>query len=216
MKTSMLMLKRSPLTVPQMERMRLPESVWRAKIEKVPESCRHEVSEILRRIPKFFEIGPGIWIDGDTGAGKSSVAALIGMEGCAWGGVVYYTTLWELREGIRARRMFDEEQSLLDRCMNVELLILDDVTAIPMKDAWFGESDLTSLLSFRLSKLRPTILVSSLPERLIEKEMPFLAEIRSTKMMHFHVRGPDRSEEELKARRAELIRPKKPETTKKK
>ena len=111
---SMIDFRRS-LGVPDFARMNLPEQFWRAKVHNVPESVRKSVAKYLLNTPSMVEDGIGLLVVGQKGVGKTGIAALVAKESRARGYTVFFTSVWEMREMIRAKARFDDEMSMVDR-----------------------------------------------------------------------------------------------------
>lgn len=202
------MVARRRLVPADFERMNLPEELWTTKIQGVPESVRSTVENYLVRIDEMVDNGAGLLLFGPKGVGKTSIAALIAKEARAAGKTVYFTTLWELRESVRARFMFDETLSILDRCREVDVLVLDgfkEEDADP-KEYHFGMRSIEELLSTRGVWKKVTVLTTALREEDIGRKTPRLAEAIQGHLVPIEVKGPNQALERQK-KLAEVVQP---------
>ena len=114
---------RRPLGIPDFERMNLPQAYWRAKVQNVAEEVRPLVARYLLKMDQMVENGVGMIVLGEPGVGKTGIAALVAKEARSRGYVVMFTSVWELRELIRAKVRFDDELSMMQRAADVPVLI---------------------------------------------------------------------------------------------
>jgi len=152
--------------------MNLPKEFWRAKVQQVSASVQPAVERYLLRIREMVAKGAGLLICGDSGVGKTSVAALIAKESRARGYVTFFVGIWELREAIRSRVMFDDGVSILDRCREVDVLILDGLREDDAKELYLGERTLEELISYRKARHRVTIVTTCMSMRDISAALP--------------------------------------------
>jgi DNA replication protein DnaC len=193
---------RRALSPPDFERMNLPREFWRAKVSGVQEGVRHTVERYLLRIREMREKGIGLLIHGDSGVGKTSIAALVAKEGRARGFTVLFTGVWELREMMRSRVMFEEGTSIQDRCREVDILVLDALGPEDAAEPWVNEKFLADLVNYRRSYRKVTIITSRLPMDVLKSAMPSLLDAVIGALVPLKVVG-----ENLKFRRHdELVR----------
>ena len=143
-------------------RMNLPEDFWRAKVQYVQPSAIKPVTNYLLKIDRMMALGAGLWLTGGPGVGKTSIAALAAKEARSRGYTVYFTSVWELRECARSRIGFDDRLSVMGRCQEVDLLILDELRVEDRDQAFLGAKELQDLISFRRAHSRPTIITTRL------------------------------------------------------
>lgn len=154
-----------------MLRMNLPENLWRVKVQGVQDSVRGQIEHYLLGICNNLTNGRGLLLLGQRGRGKSAIGALIAKEACAWGFTVLFMPIFELREHVRARTMFDDEMSMLDRCLTVDLLVLDDLMQDDQKSTFLSAGDLIRVISSRGSRRRTTIVTTDLAHGALESEL---------------------------------------------
>jgi DNA replication protein DnaC len=142
--------------------MNLPEDSWRVKIQEVPESVRATIESYLKRFDDMALKGAGLVLWGDPGVGKTGIAALVAKEARQRGYVVYFTTVYELRELTRSYIKFEEGQSILDRCREVDVLVLDGFEESDITEKDVNLRSVEDLLLYRGSKLKVSILTTGL------------------------------------------------------
>lgn len=171
------------------ERMNLPEDFWRTKVQHVQESVRKPVFTYLRKIDEMVALGAGLWVTGPNGVGKTSIAALAAKEARSRGFTVYFTSVWELRECIRARIGFDDNLTVLGRCQEVDLLVLDDLRIEDARQSFFGGKELHDLVIHRRNRRKPTIITTQLDPHAITEEFSALANATEGCMVFLPVTG---------------------------
>ena len=117
--------ERRKLTAEDMARMNVPEGLWRTRLQWVPKSILTTMQNYCENFDTMAEKGAGLLLWGHEGVGKSGAASVIAKEARARGYTVFFTTIVELREAVRERRLFDESSSVLERCRDVNVLVLD-------------------------------------------------------------------------------------------
>jgi len=187
---------RRALSPPDFERMNLPREFWRAKVHGVQDKLRPTVERYLLRIREMREKGIGLLIHGEAGVGKTSIAALVAKEGRARGYTALFIGVWELRESMRSRLMFEEGTSIQDRCREVDVLVLDALSEADAKETWVNEKFLEELVNYRRSYHRPTIITTRMPPTELKTIMPGLFEATLGALVSLAVVG-----ENLKFRR---------------
>jgi DNA replication protein DnaC len=108
-------------------RINLHKTLWEADLAGVTAEVRAPVARFASRIVEARRHGGGAYFYGPIGSGKSGAAGVLAKEARAWGFTVYCTTVSELRDAVRDRKMFDAEASVLVRCRQVDALVLDDL-----------------------------------------------------------------------------------------
>ena len=189
---------RRKLTKIDFQRMNLPEGYWRVKVQGVQEKVLEPTVNYLRKIAEMVRMGAGLWISGSDGTGKTSIAALVAKEARARGFTVYFTSIWELRECIRSRVLFDDDTTILNRCRDVDILILDELRSDDADVPYFGAKQLEELLAHRRADRRVTILTTRLPAKTIDDRFPGLRSASEGGMVWFPVDGRNLREDRHK------------------
>jgi DNA replication protein DnaC len=187
---------RRPLTRDDLVRMNLPDGFWRAKIQGVPESVRAVIERYMRRIDEMIARPAGILLHGGAGVGKTGIAAVIAKEARARGFTVYFVPVWELREAFRNRVQFDPDTLVIDRCRDVDLLVLDGLRDADAKAPMFGARELEDLVGSRGARRHPTIITTQLAPGDMREPFGGLLQAALATIVPLDVRGPNRREEE--------------------
>lgn len=171
-----------------LERINLPRDLWQVKVQGVAESVRDVIHRYLVHIDKLIERGAGMYLFGASGVGKSGIGSLCCKEARSRGYTAYFISVWELRECFKAGTMFEESTTVLDRCKEVDLLVLDGLCPEDAKDRIFGSRHIEELVSYRGSQRRVTLITSRLaPEEL--EVFGSLIDVMQGSIVFVHVEG---------------------------
>jgi len=124
------------------------------------------VRDFVRRLDEHHEHGRGLWLYGDVGTGKTTLAMLVARHALEAGHSVAIYSLPRLLAEIRTT--FDESSDrsytdLIDRLSQVDLLHVDDVGA-EKTSPWVLEQ-LYALVNARYEDERSIVLTTNLQER---------------------------------------------------
>lgn len=202
---------RRPLERADLERMGLPEEFWRVRLDGSPAAAAALVANYVARLVPLFERGVGLILRGPRGAGKTALASIIAREARVIGFPVYFTTVWDLRDAVRARTPFDLEQSVLDRARSVDLLVLDGLRTEDGPETFFGRRAIEELLASRASRERPTVVTTSLQHRELDDPAgPWRPLVQTGRLVTIAVDGPDLRAAQHEALKRALLNPSKP------
>ncbi len=160
-------IERRVLRREDFERMNLPADLRSVCLQGVPEGVRALVERYLRKIREMRVRGIGLFLTGPAGVGKSGIGALIAKEARATGHSAYFTGVWELREALRSRVMWEDEISSMDRCREVDFLILDNLQEDEPRETYVNSRVLEELLAFRNLRKRVTVVTTQLELSLV-------------------------------------------------
>ena len=141
----------------------------RFPVTEMPQPVVAEVRRYTRDVGANLDEGRGVWLFGDVGTGKTTLAMLISKAALAEGRTVAIYSLPRLLNLLReAIGSTDGKLDLLDRLATVDLLHLDDVGAENSTD-WVLEQ-LYSIVNTRYEEQRALVVTSNLgPEELGEQ-----------------------------------------------
>jgi len=168
----------------------------RFPVTEMPEPVVATVRRFTRDIDRHLDQGNGLWLFGDVGTGKTTLAMLISKAALQAGRTCAIYSLPRLMNVMRdAIGSDDGKLELLDRLATVDLLHLDDVGAENSTD-WVLEQ-LYSIVNTRYEEGRSLVVTSNLdPDALAEQIGPRtvsrLVEICSVQIPLF---GADRRRE---------------------
>jgi DNA replication protein DnaC len=123
------------------------------------------VREFTRRIDEHLDAGRGLWLFGDVGTGKTTLAMLVSRHALEAGRSVAIYSLPRLLADLR--RTFDDDATqtyteMLDRLATVDLLHIDDVGA-EQTSSWVLEQ-LYALINARYEDERSVIVTTNITE----------------------------------------------------
>jgi DNA replication protein DnaC len=190
---------RRPLVPADFERMNLSREFWTLKVQGVPESVREVVTRYLVHTDQMIERGAGMLLSGPAGVGKSGAAALVCKEARSRGYTTFFIGIWELRESMRAKIMFDGDVSMLDRCREVDVLVLDGLRPEDSGERFFGARDIEELVVTRGVRKKVTVVTTRLNAPDIGRHFPGFLEAAQGCLVYVPMSGLDlrqsRSEE---------------------
>lgn len=133
----------------------------------------HAVREFVDGIDERIDSGRGLWIFGDTGTGKTTLAMLISKAALEAGRSVAVYSLPKLLA--RIRRTYDSEPggdsylAFFERLTAVDLLHIDDLGAEKRSD-WVLEQ-LYALINERYETERSVLITTNLPHEELEEQI---------------------------------------------
>ena len=135
----------------------------RSPVSEMPESVVREIRRYSRTIEEQLGSGRGLWLFGDNGTGKTTLAMLVSRTALDAGHSVAIYSVPRLLAEIRATFESDSEGSyvgFLDRLARVDLLHLDDLGA-EKTSPWVLEQ-LYAIVNARYEAERSIVLTTNL------------------------------------------------------
>jgi len=132
-----------------------------------------EVRRYVEQLDERLDEGRGLWLFGDTGTGKTTLAMLVSKAALEAGHSVAIYSLPKLLA--RIRRTYDSEPggdsylAFFERLTSVDLLHIDDLGAEKRSD-WVLEQ-LYALINERYESQRSVIVTTNLPEGELEEQI---------------------------------------------
>jgi DNA replication protein DnaC len=155
----------------------------------------NEVKSFVDDLDVRLREGRGLWLFGDTGTGKTTLAMLISKAALEAGKTVAIYSLPKLLA--RIRRTYDSEPggdsylSFFERLTSVDLLHIDDLGAEKRSD-WVLEQ-LYALVNERYEAQRSILITTNLPHPELEEQIGSRTVSRLTQICdEVEVRGEDR------------------------
>lgn len=187
----------------------LPELYWNARLDCVPERVRPVIARYVAHLGEMMKRPAGLLLTGPSGVGKTSIAAIILKAARAQipkGYTAYFTSCWELREAIKNRSSYDEEQTVLDRVREVDLLILDGLRADDAKDPYhLTPRVMEEIILTRGAQRRPTLLTTSLTRRDLTETYTSLLTATADVLVTLEVVGASQREAQARQLRSEIL-----------
>jgi DNA replication protein DnaC len=151
------MVKKIPLEKPRdlsehdCERMGIPRRFWSSTLDKVQPQAKKVISRYLspERFFRCMEQGVGLILCGKIGVGKTAIASICLRYARSYGYTAYFTTVTQLREALFKDTIFENDQTVLDRCRTVDVLLVDDLRLEDLNAKGFGKSQLLQLFKHR-------------------------------------------------------------------
>jgi DNA replication protein DnaC len=135
----------------------------RPPVSDLPEPIVRQVRGYVRKLDEHLRAGEGLWLYGDVGTGKTSLAMLVSQHALDAGHSVAIYSLPRLLAEIRDTFEDDAQNSyveLLDRLATIDLLHIDDVGA-ERTSPWVLEQ-LYAIVNARYEEERAVIITTNL------------------------------------------------------
>ena len=116
----------------------------------------------MANLDEHLRDGNGLYLWGPNGRGKTGAAVVVAMEVRRRNRTALFVSASDLRRIVIDQVPFDNEQLMIDRAVEVDLLVLDDLGKGVQDDKAFGERLLDDLLRKRSAELRSTILTANM------------------------------------------------------
>lgn len=117
----------------------------------------------MRKLPEMIDKGYGIYLHGDSGVGKTAIAALIAHEARRYDAIVSFFSAYELRDAVSQKVIWEDSSTITDRAKGVDLLIIDDLGKEIGLSGKYSKKDTfyEQLIKIRNDHLRSTIITSN-------------------------------------------------------
>lgn len=163
-------------------RLQLPPEFWGASCKQLPGSVKDPIMNFMKLMLVMKESGAGLLIMGAAGTGKTTVAALVLKRSRELGLTGLFTSVAGLREDLRARREYDGDKTMLVRCREVDVLVLDDLSIADARDTmWFGVRHVEELIAARRAARLVTVITTRLSKDAMRAD-PSLTSMLATAM----------------------------------
>ena len=152
--------------------MALPTEFWPSKISDFADGTTvKNASGTVYPVSKFFRStlanmatikskGYGPLLCGDTGVGKTALAAMLLKEARRRKYTTFFTMIWYLRDSISNRYLFDVNTSIMERCRHVDFLVLDGLVSEDKYRRVLPVSDIERLVVWRGQQAKVTIVTT--------------------------------------------------------
>jgi DNA replication protein DnaC len=134
----------------------------RAPVTELSPNVVRPVRDFVRNIDERIERGPGLWIFGDVGTGKTSLAMIASQEAIKRGYSVAIYSVPKLLAEIRGTYDTGSYGRLFEQLVTIDLLHLDDLGAEKQTE-WVLEQ-LYSLVNERYEQERTMVVTSNVTE----------------------------------------------------
>lgn len=148
--------------------MRLPFRYWdeSVKLSRIPHTCAHKehVKEYGQNLVKHMKNTRGLFLWGPSSSGKSAIAGMCLRSLLDYNYV--YTGLFvranKVPEYEIENTLFDEKQTMMERCKSVDLLVIDEYQCYDSGNS-FREDTIEHLLRDRADEGKTTIITTNKP-----------------------------------------------------
>ena len=188
-----------------MERMCVPEEFWWAKLDEVAELARPTMARYAARIEEMVRKPAGFLLYGKSGVGKTSAAVVMLKAARQYGMSGYFATIWSLREFVRTGVQYDDSSSILDRCRDVDLLVLDHLRLEDVDEKIVNLSTLEELVSYRSAHHRATIITTQLEPKTGANVFRAFISCVGGSILEYPIDGPDKRVAQRNALKSDLI-----------
>jgi DNA replication protein DnaC len=134
----------------------------RAPVKELSPNVVRPVRDFVRNIDERLERGPGLWIFGDVGTGKTSLAMIASQEAIKRGYSVAIYSVPKLLAEIRGTYDTGSYGRFFEQLVTIDLLHLDDLGAEKQTE-WVLEQ-LYSLVNERYEQERAMVVTSNVTE----------------------------------------------------
>lgn len=187
------------------QRINLPPDFWAPKLDRVPKEALAPIRNYLLNEAEMIADGLGFVLLGETGVGKTSIAAMLSIQAYRLNRSVFFITVSDLREMVRHRIAFDQTTSILERCREVDFLVLDNLRPEDAKEVPLDATALEGVLESRTHWKRPTVITSRMRLEEFGVVYPNIMEVLRARSPVFTITGENQREADQKANRQKML-----------
>ena len=185
-------------------RMNIPERFWGVGYDRLPDIARAPVRAYCSKLEAMLRRGAGFYLYGSAGVGKTGIGVVLLKAAWERDRTGYFTTIKELRQAVRDEDTFDGSESVLARCKEVDVLVLDDLAPDDFKMFQFGIGEIEHLIASRAMRARTTILTTRLTPDFFRLEYSSILQTMHGSFVALSCTGPNLKEAEDASLRREL------------
>ncbi len=169
---------RRKLNENDMTRMNIPRRYWRVNFGGISElakwsdeqkkeilSPRDFVGNYVKEMSEHWSNGVGLYLWGPNGCGKTSISVCLAKEFRRRGHTTLFIESAMLKQKIINSHQFDGTQSYMDRAVQVDVLIIDDLGKGTADRTGFGARMIDELIRARNARQVITIATSNMNPR---------------------------------------------------
>ena len=173
------------------ERTGLPKVHYKTNLSLIKDSFAYKKSVVsyLENIDNCIKKGQGLVLYGEYSSGKSGIAALCMKAAINYGHIGFWVRCLDITADKIEKNMFDENTSVYDRCLEVPILVIDEV--IIKKNVAYSEILLEEVIRHRIDDVKTTIITSNHTLKDLEDRHPALMAALSESCFPINVKGWD-------------------------
>ncbi len=157
-------INRRRLTPEDFRLMNIGEGYWNVSISNIPDNFKYKryILNYITNLDNMIRNGWGLLLYGEYSSGKTALAIIIGKEARRRGFTVFFISALDY---IYSRKqLFNEDETIEDRCKSVDLLIIDDI--IPD-----GIDKIEELIRYRNSRKKAVIVTTNIEQKEIKDKL---------------------------------------------
>ena len=172
-----------------LERMRIPEAHWHARMTEIPDRCEHRkrIQAYLNHITANVRRPRGLLLTGPYSVGKSAIGSIILKAAAHQGFIGLWVTARKLPGHVIEKTPFDGEQTMYERAQVVPVLVVDEMQL--GKSVRYSEQAIETLIRHRVDARSATIITTNLLPSEIENIYPGLYAALTEAVVHVKVGG---------------------------
>ena len=192
------------LTEFDVERMKIPSRYWNVTLSGVEATARaHGTDEVtlasvltnfVEKMDEMVSSGSGVLLYGNNGRGKTGALVWLAMQARRRGHTVLYVETAKLKQYKIERTPFDASESMWERALSVDVLVLDDLGKGVSDSKGFMQELVDELVRTRGAYLKTTLISTNIePSKLVNEDFlkkSTLAMMQET-VAFLHVSGDD-------------------------
>jgi DNA replication protein DnaC len=192
------------LTAEDVERMMIPPRYWRVSLQSVEATAKAHGSEeaslkevlaaFVSKLDSQVAAGAGLLLYGNNGRGKTAALVWLAMQARRRGYTALYVETAKLKQYKIERTAFSDSESMWERALDVDVLVLDDLGKGVSDSKGFMQELVDELIRTRGAHLRTTLISTNIePAKLVNED--FLKKSTLAMMQEMvvflHVSGED-------------------------
>jgi DNA replication protein DnaC len=191
---------RRELVETDLERMMVPRRYWGCTFDEITDDGTPNpqvvAEQYLAKIPDMVSKGVGLLLWGANGRGKTSMVVVIAKELRRRGFSVLFMESASLKRAVIEKDAFDETETIWDRALDVDALILDDFGKGVQDRTGFGARVVDELIRHRNARKKITFITTNMNQKQLSDEVkPSTMHSLKECVMPVRIVGPDRREE---------------------
>jgi len=145
--------------------MRIPRRYWGVRLGLINEDYRKYVYRYLKGLDSNIRAGKGVLLFGPNGVGKTGAIVVVAKEVRRRGYTVLFVEGLMLMEIFLGKVMFEDGQSLYERMLEVDYLVIDDLGKGTGDSKGFLISKLEGVLRARYDEKKVTSITTNMTPR---------------------------------------------------